>query len=93
MNVKNQRAQVIYEGQMRTCDLCDSVEHMRNECPKTKTAANRLEQARRDFRNNPWQPVQLQEERESLEMTNLGTTDESKAPELPHHSHQPRLEK
>lgn len=76
VDIKGHRAQVIYEGQVKTCSLCDSPEHMRSDCPKAQPAALRIHEKRHREGLNPWLPVQIQGPPNELIMTTMNKSTE-----------------
>lgn len=42
IDVSGYKAFTTYDGQVKTCSVCNSAEHLRSECPKMRLAASRI---------------------------------------------------
>lgn len=49
IEIEGHRVIIVYNGQPKTCSLCNSVEHLRHDCPKGQMADERLRNMQTEF--------------------------------------------
>ena len=74
IGVSGVRATVVYEGQVRTCAVCNEPGHLRFDCPRRRVAADRLDAQQQQQRQHVDVSQALSDKRTWAEITSSDNT-------------------